>query len=97
MASGQVVTGGDGEGDGNFNFNVWITQNGLNEITDKLKEHGLTTPKTISTQSQQFRNFMSDPTVLSTKGHVIPQLFTAIDKIPKNTSRYMSMFMCVQG
>ena len=89
MASGAIVeTGNEGEGDGNFNFNKWIMQNGLDEIKDNLKKHNMTTPQTIAIQSQEFRNFMSDPMVLSTKGHLIPQLFTAIDKIPKQNTKY---------
>ena len=79
-----------GENDDLFDFDKWVVQNDLNEIKNKLKEHELTTSATISTQSQQFRNFMSDPVVLSTMGHMIPQLFAAIDNVPKYNSKYVN-------
>ena len=69
MASGQVVTALECEGHGNFDFNAWVARNRLNQ----MQEHELTTTRTISTQSQEFRNVICDPVVLSTSGHVLPQ------------------------
>ena len=94
MASAQIATSVEGEGDGNFNFDKWVTDNGLSTIKNKLIEHGLTTPTNISTQSPQFISFMSDPVVLTTTGiqMVIPQLFAAISKVPKNASRFVHNF-----
>lgn len=96
MSSAQIITTGEGEGDGNFDFNKWITENGLQEMKDKLKEHGLTTIAAISTTSNEFRSLMSDGVVLSTKGHLIPKLFDAIDKVPKQEAMYICIHLCAR-
>ena len=91
MSNAQVAR----RADGNFDFDKWISDNGLSEMKQKLKEHGLTRPETISTQSNEFRKFMSDPVVLTTKGHLIPVLFGAIDKVSKPEMRYVNMILLV--
>ena len=91
MAHAQIETaGGDyvqREGHTEFDFDEWILQHGLLDIKDKLIEHGLTNNVAISTTSNDFKAFISDPLVLSTKSHVLPPLFSATDKIPNNNNK----------
>ena len=89
MSGRLVVTTGEGEGEGDeeFNFNQWIISNDLIELKDKLEEYGLINKTTISIASNEFNQFISDPLVLSTKSNSLPQLFAAINKIPKQELR----------
>ena len=82
--------GEEDEGKTSFDFNTWVIDNGLNEIKDKLIEHGLITVNAMNTSSTEFKSFISDPLVLSTKNYLLPQLFAAIDKIPVKRPGYVS-------
>ena len=86
MSGTQVVTEGEGQENETFNFNQWIISNNLTELKEKLKEHGLINTTTISTASNEFNQFISDPWVLSTKTHLLPQLFAAINQIATQQS-----------
>eukprot|EP01084_Bolivina_argentea_P006352 12034_1 len=85
MSGGLVITSAIGEGNVDFDFNEWIHQNGLKEIKVNLIKYKMTTIDTISTQSAEFRQFMCDPVVLTTKAYLMPKLFAAIDKIAKQS------------
>ena len=87
IMNAQVQTAGEGEGDDDFNFNQWILSNDITELKDKLEEHGLINKSTISIKSPEFNAFISDPLILSTKAHLLPKLFAAINKIPKHELR----------
>ena len=89
VAAAQVITGQNGEIDDSFDFNKWIQQHKLIEIKDKLIEHGLISKRTITTTSYEFKAFISDPEILSSKGHILPQLFSAIAAIPNDDKKYI--------
>ena len=83
-----------------FNFDQWIISNDITDLKEKLKQHGLINTQTIATTSAEFNSFISDPSVLSTKGHLLPKLFTAINKLSKQNTRFPScplIHQSVQG
>eukprot|EP01083_Nonionella_stella_P174037 602211_1 len=68
-----------------FNFNQWVNENKLNEIKDLLRKHKMTNINSLRTTSAEYFKLMSDPALLA-KGHALPRLMAALQKVPRNTT-----------